>query len=88
MHTDEPPTISALIGALIGPLHKVKEVAEALRLHKSSVYRLVEQERLKAIRTGPGGGGIRITHASLVEFVNGLMGEISETTKETSKETV
>lgn len=88
MPTDEPPTISALIGALIGPLHKVKEVAEALRLHPASVYRLVEQERLKAIRTGPGGGGIRIIHASLVEFVNELMGEATVTTEEMTKETV
>jgi excisionase family DNA binding protein len=46
----------------------VKEVAEILRCHANSVYQLVEQKKIKAIRIGK---KIIISENALNEFING-----------------
>ena len=48
-------------------LHTIGEAADALRLSKSSVLRLIARDQLRVIR--PTGRAVRITDAELDRFV-------------------
>lgn len=51
---------------------RVKAVAEKLDVHVSTVYRLVESERLHAVRIGFGKGAVRIPESSLDTYLKNL----------------
>lgn len=50
-------------------LLRVKQVAAMLDLNTSTVYRLIEAGRLRALRLGVGNGGLRIPRDAYLEFV-------------------
>ena len=50
-------------------LYRVREVAELLGVSKKTVYMLIQSGQLPAIRIGARGGGLRVSHADLVEFI-------------------
>ena len=52
----------------IGRLLFVRTVAKRLNCSKRHVYRLIEDEQLKAIRLGP--RGLRVPEEALGEFLN------------------
>ncbi len=47
----------------------VREAAAALRLSPDSVYRLIQQGRLRAFRVGGGNGPLRIEPAAIDELL-------------------
>lgn len=49
----------------------VNEVAEQLRLSPDTVKKLLNQGRLKGIRTGTYGGKWRVSQSALEAFING-----------------
>ena len=55
-----------------GLLLTVEEVAEELRLGRSTVYALIGQRRLRSVRIGR---ARRVTRTAMVEFVEELQNE-------------
>ncbi|PRW62123.1 helix-turn-helix domain-containing protein [Actinopolyspora mortivallis] len=53
-------------------MYRVKQVAELLDVHVSTVYRLVESERLHAVRIGFGKGAVRVPAESLDTYLKSL----------------
>lgn len=53
-------------------MFRVKAVAELLDVHVSTVYRLVESERLHSVRVGFGKGAVRIPAESLNAYLESL----------------
>jgi excisionase family DNA binding protein len=53
-------------------LFRVKHVASVLDVHVSTVYRLIESERLGSVRIGFGKGAIRIPSQALNDYLVSL----------------
>lgn len=51
------------------PPHTVPEAAKRLRVHECTVYRAIQERRLRAYSAGSGGRAIRIPADALDEFV-------------------
>lgn len=51
------------------PMLTVAEVATLLRVSKWTVYRLIEDSALRAIRVGRGKGSIRVFESAYVDYV-------------------
>jgi excisionase family DNA binding protein len=60
--------------AKLPPLATISEAAEALRMSRRNVSRLLARGRLDAVRTGVGGGSSRvlIARAEIARFLRGL----------------
>ena len=59
-------------------MYRVKEVAELLVVHVSTVYRLAESGRLHSVRVGFGKGALRVPAESLDEYLRSLgMGPVA-----------
>lgn len=54
-----------------GP-YRVAEVAAALDVHHSTVYRAIESGQLRAMRVGMGRGTLRVPHNALVAYVTAM----------------
>lgn len=61
-------TAVALAASLRKP-YRVKQVAELLDVHVSTVYRAIESGALGALRIGRGRGGLRVPAVALEDFV-------------------
>lgn len=49
--------------------YRVAEVAAALDVHPSTIYRDIEIGKLRALRVGSGRGALRITQAAFEEYL-------------------
>jgi excisionase family DNA binding protein len=49
-------------------VYTVKEAAELLKVHVNSIYQLVEQKKIRAVRVGK---KILISYKALNDFING-----------------
>jgi excisionase family DNA binding protein len=49
-------------------VYTVKEAAKLLKVHVNSIYQLVEQKKIRAVRVGK---KILISHKALNDFING-----------------
>lgn len=48
---------------------KVKDIAAAMRVDSSTVYRLIDAGQLAAYRIGSGRGSIRVSRAAFAEYL-------------------
>jgi excisionase family DNA binding protein len=62
-------TVTALSAPSPCKPYRVKQIADLLDVHVSTVYRAIESGALRALRLGQGRGGLRVPHAAFEDYL-------------------
>jgi excisionase family DNA binding protein len=57
-----------IVKSILDEVYTVKQTAELLKVHVNSIYQLVEQKKIRAVRVGK---KILISHKALSDFIDG-----------------